>query len=760
MLTTRLFFCGLILAAATGVCSGGQVPVEGFLPLVGIALTDQFRSMDDPGQNSLFFIAEKSEQPGGSFLGPGANAHYDIALFDTGAATHILTNATSLAFSLIGEGFQGSNTQQIGGATGQIDLRIDLPLGVYVTGLEHTTSASGAPITFEKSSFRGQTSFSLLSAPEQWKLPNVIGLPMAAQHKVHIRNSAPQIKDVNGRTVRTPEIEFLDLGPSGPGEDSGEGILRRATMDLVPGLGFVQGPIYQFGLDIFNLNFSPTSPTVIPNSALFVDTDLANNGHSLQDSALFFDTGASLTVLSEQTAAKIGIDPILDTPDFKLVVEGSGGISTGIPGFIIDELNLDTVGGSFSLTDVPVAVMDVTNPADPGNIVDGILGMNLFVGRDLVIDANPSVGQGGTGPSIYISDPVTRPFSWQSAAASGDWVAAKNWSSVTTPDVLSDAMLANVSGSHQEAFLSASATVFRVTVSGSPSADMKLRVSNGSELVVFADLEIMAGGYMHLDGGVLDAQFVQMPGGALTGSGDIFLGSGSVNGAVRNEGGVVDPGDASKNLAGTIDIVGDFGTGAQGTVVFDLGGVEAGVNHDQVLADRLVFLDGTLEVRLADLGNGQFTPQVGDSFVLITAGDELQGRFETTILPTGFSWSVDYTDTSLVLTLGSTLLVGDFDGGGNVDLNDLNLVLFDWNRDGATVSTNWVNQRPEPGTVVGLDTLNEVLFNWGVTNSSGLVPEPNGTWPLPLAWLGCGFMSAGGLRRRRHDGESCRDHQD
>ncbi|MEM7312710.1 MAG: hypothetical protein AAF497_06130, partial [Planctomycetota bacterium] len=61
-----------------------------------------------------------------------------------------------------------------------------------------------------------------------------------------------------------------------------------------------------------------------------------------------------------------------------------------------------------TLENVPVAVLDVTNPSDPGNIVPGIIGMNLFSGRDIIMDANPSVGQGGTGPSLYISDPVTQ----------------------------------------------------------------------------------------------------------------------------------------------------------------------------------------------------------------------------------------------------------------------------------------------------------------------------------------------------------------
>ena len=199
---------------------------------------------------------------------------------------------------------------------------------------------------------------------------------MAAKHAVRISNSQPQIFNHNGRTVRTPNIEFSELG--GGGQD----ITRRLPMQLNPGISFITGPLYAFGLDIFNPDFTPTSPSVVENGGLFVDVDMTNGTSTLNDTELLFDTGASLTVVSEQTAVRLGFDPILDTPDFQLSVEGSAGVSTGIPGFYLDELRLDTIGGSFSLSNVPIAVLDVTNPSDPGNVIDGILGMNVFVGRD------------------------------------------------------------------------------------------------------------------------------------------------------------------------------------------------------------------------------------------------------------------------------------------------------------------------------------------------------------------------------------------
>ena len=57
-----------------------------------------------------------------------------------------------------------------------------------------------------------EAGFAMLEAPSQWELPNIIGLPMAAQHGIVIRNSEPQIFQHQGRTMRTPQVDLIDLG--------------------------------------------------------------------------------------------------------------------------------------------------------------------------------------------------------------------------------------------------------------------------------------------------------------------------------------------------------------------------------------------------------------------------------------------------------------------------------------------------------------------------------------------------------------------
>ena len=70
------------------------------------------------------------------------------------------------------------------------------------------------------------------------------------------------------------------------------------------------------------------------------------------------------------------------------------------------------------------------------------------------------------------------------------------------------------------------------------------------------------------------------------------------------------------------------------------------------------------------------------------------------------------------------VLDGDYNNSGNVELSDLNLVMFNWKVDGSILTSDWINQRPADGTVVGIDELNGVLFNWGSTASVATVPEP------------------------------------
>ncbi len=93
------------------------------------------------------------------------------------------------------------------------------------------------------------------------------------------------------------------------------------------------------------------------------------------------------------------------------------------------------------------------------------------------------------------------------------------------------------------------------------------------------------------------------------------------------------------------------------------------------------------------------------------------------------------------IILNSTPLVGDLNGDGFVGIDDLNIVLGNWN-----LNVPPANPLADPSGdgFVGIDDLNQVLGNWnaGTPPAAGAVPEPT-----TLALLGLGGVAV--LRRRK-----------
>jgi hypothetical protein len=662
-----------LLTAAT-VCACGSragatgVPIGGFLPMVGISLTDKFKDENDP--TFTFFQADYEPTLSGIQLGSGGTPHYDLALLDTGANGSLLTAASDAAFNVEGAGFRGTKTQTIGGATGFLPVTVNDPMAMFATGLSNRTGT--APLTFNASSFIGQSSVSFATMPPESDLPNVLGLPFSSQYATYIRNDQPQIFSTGGKTVRSPQIAFLPLG------SGGQGIVRRAPITLDDASSFSSPP--QYVPDYSNILAEPPIPltddptaftvrissSLTASAAYFLSVNASNKGQSLTNASFFFDTGADVTVVSQLNAVRLGFDPVLDTPDFTVSVVGSGGENQNVPGFFADNFTVQAVGGSITLSHVPIVVLDVVNPSHPGNIVDGIVGMNVLAGRNLVIDPKPALGGGGVGPSLYISDPVTTQTNWSAGAASGSWSVSGNWSNAS-PSVLSVANVRNVAASgNQEVVLSSSATAWEVNVSGAVSKAMKLRVQSGATLTTYSGVNVESSGAVQLEGGVLDAQFVEIFGGTLTGQGTIRTGSGPIPGQVENRGGTVAPG----NGVGALTVSGRFANSAGGALNIEIGGLTAGTQYDQIIVDGPAALAGALNVSLVNLGGGTFAPALGNMFSIITAAS-VGGTFSTLnlpVLPTGRMWFVGYGATAVQLKV---TLPGDFDDNGAVNAADL-----------------------------------------------------------------------------------------
>lgn len=649
----RMITIGLLLFGCSTKTPAAEVPLGGFIPFVGISLTDEFDTFDT---DTLYNVADPRLNYTGGALDPN---YFDIALLDTGASTHILTQAAagSSGFNISGAGLSGTNFQPIFGATGgAINLRINDPMGIYTAGLGDRTSA-GASLGMDTNDFVGQTSVAILEGGSDWTLPNILGLPMAAQHGILIRNDQPQIFDYQGRTMRTPQVEFFNLG-----DGSAQGMTRRTDLKLEPSASFISGPLYVPNLEIdLNLDFhdDPLSPTVVDSGGLYLEVDMEHDSFGESNVDLLFDTGADLTVISEVMAASLGFDVVLDEPDFVLEVEGAGGVSGGVPGFYLDELKIDAVGGSMVLNNVPVAVLNVPNPGSPANVIDGIIGMHLFAGRNLAIDAAPAAVSPGSFPSLYISDPVTEEHQWATTAASADWATSGHWSAPGVPGNLWVAQAVNVSGSNQVATVSADSTVFELQVSGGLGAKMTVEVQDGATLTTFGQALIETGGELRLDGGKLDSQVVNIEGGTLSGNGEVFAGTGPISGVVRNLSGMIAP-------EGLLTVTGDLSNLEGASIVMDL--FDGG--NDQVDVSRFAFLGGTLEVNLA----GGFEPSVGAQFTLFTYGEGVSLDFSVLDLPLGYTWNLfddAGTDSVILEVTALEAIPGDFDENGFVDYQDL-----------------------------------------------------------------------------------------
>ncbi len=653
-------FLATFLAGALAFATG--VPIAGFQAYVGLGLTDEFQDDDIP----LFFQSQLEPSLTGTQFGAGGTPYYDLALLDTGAAVSLITTAADAAFDIDGAGFRGTETLTLGGATGFLQATINDPMAMFVTGTANVTGTT--PLTVDTSTLVGQSSVSLLTIPPESDLPNVVGIPFLSQYATYIRSDQPQIFQQAGQTVRSPQVDFLPLGAGG------QGITRRAPMQLKSGTGvaFTTAPVYVYNFEnITNgepWTDNPTTPTILQEpGALFLNVDVQNEGESLNNFEFFFDTGADVTVVSELNAVRLGFDPILDEPDFTIAVTGSGGVNLEVPGFYVEEFTIQAVGGTITATNVPVIVLDIADPTNPANIVDGIVGTNLLAGRNVVIDPQPSLGGGGVGPSLYISDPITSDFNWSTANANGQWTAGGNWSAAATPDNLGIANVRHVAGGNQTAILSEDTIVWELNVSGTPSQTMTVQINSGQTLTTFAGVNIETGGAIQLVDSIVDTQNIEiLAGGMLSGAGQVRTGSGPLPGQVENRDGTVAPG----NGVGTLEIEGRFSNSSGGTLAIEIGGLVAGTTFDLLAVEGPATLSGILDVSLVDLGNGIFDPQVGDLFEILTATDGIVGAFDTLLLPVGYEWLVRYNANSV--ELGVTV-PGDFDADFDADADDLTL---------------------------------------------------------------------------------------
>ncbi len=235
-----------------------------------------------------------------------------------------------------------------------------------------------------------------------------------------------------------------------------------------------------------------------------------------------------------------------------------------------------------------------------------------------------------------------------------------------------------------------------LTLAGDPAASATLLMTGGQLHV--ATLTKGNGGFVNITGGELHADLVTF---------DLTL-----------NGGTLAPGHS----VGTTQINGDLTLNPAATVQLE---IAAAATFDRLIVDDTLHADGTLQVLLTD----GFAPVAGDTFDVFdfTAAT---GGFATLDLPTlaaGLSWNTSNLLTTGVLSVAAAL-VGDYNGSGQVEQGDLDLVLQNWgvNTDTQGIPPGWTNDPPEG--IIDQAELDKVLVNWGSNAapdfSNRPVPEP------------------------------------
>jgi hypothetical protein len=733
------YVSAIVLACAVTASAAAEVPLAGFTPYVGLSLTDRYKSFEDADPN--FILADVEEFGAvGNWLSKTGSPHFEVAIYDSGASVTVLSPAARENFNIVGAGFDGENPQPLFGAAGRVDGVIEDPLSTFVAGLGDRTG--DGPLQLDPSILKGLSNVAIATGPEELGLPNLVGLPLISKFATHIQSDQPLIFRHNDTTIRTPHLELEPLGSTERGN------MLRADLQLLRSGTFVEPLAYVPDLtidpdDILNgtLDFTdnPTTPTVVGLSALaqaamFIDADISNAGHEERDVSMMLDTGASVSVVSVRMADRLGFDAGVDEPAFYATVIGAGG-AIEAPGFIADELSIVVEGGEFTLHDVPLLAFNLPNLAEVGSTLDGLLGMNVFMGRNLVLDPDPILSGGSAGPSLYISEPVTHAVTWAATQPVANWQDAGSWSSGQLPDGLATVEIGAAAGApRREVVLQSEAQVYTVDVRGAPGAPARLSLESNSTLWVFGGTTLHEGATISVgDDATLDAQFIDLDGGT-------FVGSGLVRAEIENRFGVVSPGDP----VGLLTVEGIFANRQGGMLQIDIGGTIAGDEYDVLEIDGLTVLGGTLEVRLAELGNGIFSPSVGDAFEILTSTEEISGEFAEFSLPAGFEWNVLYNPTSVVLSVLDVLaLLGDYNGNGQVEQGDLDLVLLNWGAGAATPPTGWTSDLPSGS--IDQDELDRVLLNWGnaaagsaLVSAGGGVPEPASVVLILAAAACCG----------------------
>jgi hypothetical protein len=354
-----------------------SIPIDGFVPQVVFGITDATG-------NSQEYDTLRQPTMIGTPL-PIANPYYTLGIFDTGANINLLSWSVRTGFGLTDVGAECTLS---GAGPDAVTADILSSAGYFANGLQALYNSGATPNT---AGLKGVSNVRSAGAQQGGaELPTVLGAPFAVHYTTVIRTNETYTGTYNGTTYTTPKLDFYNSRyDAGVPTFDYRLQVTYCNPEYLPATYIPE----DFG-DIL-----PATPTV--STQMLVESDL-NHNNRFAGGSFLFDTGAQVTVLSLDKAIDLGLN--LSQPQFTVEVAGIGGTNEEVPGFYIETLTLPAIGGVGNLVfnNVPVIALNVESSS--GGFLDGIIGMNLFTDRNLVIDAgyqsasrwgNAFIGVGG-----------------------------------------------------------------------------------------------------------------------------------------------------------------------------------------------------------------------------------------------------------------------------------------------------------------------------------------------------------------------------
>lgn len=368
----------------------------GFSPLVAITTSDAGL----PLGTDFEFEHELEPNYVGQPLDPQAEIGFVVGYLDSGSDVNLVAGSAKFELGLYGSNLT-QNSIAVGGVGGTVLAPITMPVGFFAAGL----SAIDNNGLLDYSALVGHSNVCGLAIPsidcgEGELVAAIMGNPFIAFHNTIIRVDNPQTVYVDGRRFRGPEVHIQQVWEQFPVFGHKVSMTFNGLSPLVSTANYF--PDFQDLVTPLFPTLLSMAAGLIPSGGAFFATLTVFHGdpndplNTAQPMRVLVDTGAQSSIMSPGMAARLSL-PI--ESDFSIDVCGVGGLAEGIPGYYVDAVRINALGGPLDFAEAPFVVLDLPSP--DGGVLDGVLGMNFFWNRNIIFE--PALG---FSAFLHVSDPI------------------------------------------------------------------------------------------------------------------------------------------------------------------------------------------------------------------------------------------------------------------------------------------------------------------------------------------------------------------